>query len=518
MSRIVIVALLSTSLPAFAAQPLKSDLVVETVLKSAAGTEAGPEVLVGIESCQVIEASEADVLVTFQLADELGEERFVDAWLLELRAKDRAVRDCSDGDCLLLTDLADVSDDRVEVRVDPQTLLQGTNCTGDRDVFVRVELLEDVKDDDAFQAADLRIRFDLTAPEAPTILRADAADDFVEIELGSTPDEVVRWHVVAGPSDDEEPSTESLRRLGTAGGSESTIMLDDVALEVGTPLNVYVYGEDSAGNISDLSAPALVEPLEAIDFWEEAGGEGASCSSTAGPAGLAPLFLFLVGLTFTRRRLRALVVTLVTVPATVSAQTGFVEVGAGPYAPPVTRTEAFDAYFGEHGRWVVGASGGAMLLERPWFSAGLEGGIGYSRFAGHSIAGDLHFADGSTLTLFPATLGPRITTGDALGPFSLAAGGGLAATIYRFGNHGGVATAADGTIGRGTQWGWYTSLQASLSLDPLAPQSAYGLGASWGIDDTRVFATLHRSTVDDFGRGNLALGGTRAVFGLGFGF
>ena len=520
MNRFAIFVLISaTASPALALQPRGSNLVDDVQYVSLDAHEVGDDgATLGLSECEKLLLSERDVELRFDTTVDPTESagtvaRLSRVWLFDA-APSAVDMDCDEDRCLALDEEISTDPSGVSISLNPQTLLQGIECDADRDLFVRLELVKDLDEADALTSADARVRIDVTPSVVPSITSVLAADSYLNVAFAIPQnDDAVRWHVGWGRQETTESA--QLTTVGSTPSGES-FESDAVDLPAGEQIWVYAWSEDDAGNLSALSEPEHATAERTFDYWEQNGTDHGGCASANANANWLCLALFLgmVG----RRRRWLCAAALVLLPSVAVAQ-GMAEVRIGNATPQVSRSEPFIRHFGTNLRFMVALEGGATLLERPAFGAGVEAGVGYTRFRGEALSeSGVRFEDAATLTLLPIRAGVRLRSGPWSRWLALAVRAGLVGEYFRFATASGPSVSSNGQTGRGIQWGWYGGALIGVVLDGADRESSAKLAMDWSVVDTMLFVEAMYSRADDFGSSDLSLGGLQLNGGLGFAF
>lgn len=528
MSRLFSLFLVLIPTVAGAAEPDESSLVDQIDFDLPTySVDADTGALLGYDECEELGTRSTDVEISFTLnvdptESEGSVERLAAVWLYELGPSDGAI-DCDASSCIPLDDEVTTTSSSVTIDLDPQTLLQGAGCEEDRDLFVRIELVEDLDDDDDLSLAEARVRLDVTGPEqAPRITDGFATDDTLELDLDldDTSDDAERWYIGWGQS--TATSSAEVEQLGSVATSVTAVSLDGLELPVDESIVVYVWGRDDAGNDGALSPGHEVQPLLATDYWETYGRDGASCATAGGTTPGLVLFLLVLVLLFRRvRRILpvAIVVVGVVMAAPAAADDGEVELRLGTYTPGITGDPLFAQFFGTHLRWMVSVDGGWLFANHRAVDLGVDLGLGFTSFGGSVQTEDGVVIDGaSSLTLVPMRLGLRAVSGEWSRWLVIGARAGLTGAYWRFGNSVGVSVAEDGSIGRGINWGWYSALKLGIDLTGAEKESAAKLRNTWRVSKTTLFVEGAYSDVDSFGASGMDFGDLQLNAGLGFSF
>lgn len=210
-----------------------------------------------------------------------------------------------------------------------------------------------------------------------------------------------------------------------------------------------------------------------------------------------------------------------------SEQYAAAEMRFGPYIPNVDEEVAgapYDDIFGDKFRLAWGFEVDWQILRIPGVGT-LGPGAAWSRVKASGkaplVSGDGDSGETTTFTIMPMHLVAvfRVDTllrnlKIPLVPYAKVGGGYALWTCH---SGGARCRAADGTLGRGAEYGYVYAVGLMLQLDFLDPESSRDMDNSMGVNNSYIFGELFGSDISSFGNG-MQVGTRTWVLGLAFEF
>jgi hypothetical protein len=211
-----------------------------------------------------------------------------------------------------------------------------------------------------------------------------------------------------------------------------------------------------------------------------------------------------------------------------SPQNAAFELRIGPYRPGVDQGvsgQPFEDTFGNDTRILLGMEVDWQALRIPHFgSFGPGFGWGYTKFSADALLGDgsgERSAQSTSLEIMPmyvvGVLRVDVLARDTIVPLVPYAKVGLGYALWWVGDGDGTARAEDGTVGRGSSYGYHYALGLMLLLDIVDRAAAAQMDYASGINNSYLFFEWYGSQLDGFGSGDQMQVGTNTwTLGLAF--
>jgi hypothetical protein len=211
-----------------------------------------------------------------------------------------------------------------------------------------------------------------------------------------------------------------------------------------------------------------------------------------------------------------------------SPQNAAFELRIGPYRPRIDEEvggQPFEDTFGGDTRILFGLEVDWQALRIPHFgSFGPGFGWGYTKFSADALLGDgsgQRSAQSTSLEIMPmfvvGVLRVDVLARDTVIPLVPYAKVGLGYALWWAGDGDGTARGDDGTVGRGSSYGYHYALGLMLLLDFVDHAAAAQMDYASGVNNSYLFFEWYVSQLDGFGSGDQMQVGTNTwTMGLAF--